>query len=546
MAVTLTQYTERKRVVAAGNNEIWYEDIDVAAGSMTELTDANGDIDTTDQLMLTPAFQQVFVVNGEKLKVADFVSTKLTHGALATPHAFGDLLTQDQGGGDIAYMTVVYTNAAKTLTYGYAFYDGDATAFNTADSVTGSGDGSSFTPSAVTAPPHWHDWTVYQGDTTTYGTMPNKAYISCLYNGRLVLAGNPEAPFQWYMSRHKNPYDWAYVANDDLTPIYGGVGDAGELGDIIKALIPYKDDFLVFGCASTMWVLYGDAAKGGEIRELDLTTGIFGPTAYCWDNQNRLYFWGNSGLYRTSIPGTPVCISRYKLPRLVKDEAADPTTHRITLNYDRDRHGIVVAITKLSDGSNSNYWYDLNAVDDNEIGALFPETYPTQCGIYSAMYYDANDKSLQGGIYGGKDGYIRYFDDDAKSDDIGDTDQAINSYITVGPFALSERARHEGVINALDIVTAGGGSGGSQSDSDDIYYRIYAGRTSAKILELFYTDTNPNIAGTFNGPGNLRGTTRRQTVREMWAGIKLGNSTANQSWAIEDIIIDIRESGRAK
>lgn len=545
MAVTLTPYVSQQRVVAAGNNEIWYEDIDVSAGSMTELVAANGDIDTTDQLMLVPAFQQVFVINGANLKVADFVNTKLTHGALATPHAVGDLLTQDQGGGDIAYMTVVYTNAAKTNTYGFAFYAGSATAFNASDSVTGSGDGSSFTPSAVTAPPHWHDFTVYQGDTDTYGTLPNKAYIGCLYNGRLVLSGNPENPYQWYMSRHKSVYDWAYAANDDLSPIYGGIGDAGELGDIVRALIPYKDDFLVFGCADSMWVLYGNPARGGEIRELSLTTGIFCATAYCWDNMDRLYFWGNNGLYRTTIPGVPVCVSQYKLPRLVKDEAANPSTHRITLTYDRDRHGIVVAITKLSDGSNSNYWYDLNALDDNEVGAFFPEAYPTQCGVYSSIYYAANDATLKAAIYGCKDGYIRYFDDAAKSDDIGDTDQAVDSYITVGPFALSQRPRHEGILNSIDMVTAGGGSDGSQSDSDDVYYRLYAARTSAKVLEKFNTDTNPQIAGTFVGPGNLRGTTRRQTIRDMWAGIKIGNDTAAQTWAIEDIVIDIKESGRA-
>lgn len=515
----------------------------MAAGELVALTDSINDIDTTDQLTLIPAFQQVFVINGSNLKVADFVNVKLTHGELATPHAYGDLLTQGTEPNQ-AFMTVVYTNADKTATYGYAFYSGSTTAFSTGSSVSGSGDGSSFTPSAVTNPPHWYDFTPYQNDTTTYGELPNKAYIGCLYNGRIVLAGNPEAPFQFYMSRHKNPYDWKYLANDSATPIYGGVGDAGELGDIIRATIPYKDDFLIFGCASTMWVMYGDIAKGGEIRELSLTTGIFGPTAFCWDNNDYLYFWGNNGLYRTRIPGNPVCVSQFKLPRLVKDLAINPETHRITLLYDRDRHGILVGITTLATGANSNYWYDLNALDEAEIGGFFPEAYPTQCAIYSSVYYDANDSSLKGGIYGGKDGYIRYLDDTAKSDDIGDTDQAIDSYITIGPVPMSSRPRYEGIFNSIDIVTAGGGSGGSQDDSDDIYYRIYAERTAERILEKLVTDTNPNIAGTFHGPGNLRGTTRRQTLRNLWCGIKLGNDISDEAWAIESIIIDVKESGR--
>ena len=545
MAVTLTPYASLKRLVSAGNNELWYEDLSVGAGTKTELVAANGDIDTTDQLGLIPAYQQVFVVNGANLKVVDFVNTMLTTGALTTPHAHGDLLTQNQGAGNIAYMTVVYTNAAKTLTYGFAFYAGSATAFNTSDSVTGSGSGTAATPSAVTAPPHWRDWTPYQDDETSYGVMPNKAYIGCLYNGRLVLSGNPEAPYQWYMSRHKNPYDWAYVANDTGTPIYGGVGDAGELGDIPRALIPYKDDFLVFGCASSMWCMYGDIAAGGEIRELSLTTGIFGATSHCGDNQDNLYWWGNNGLYRTQIPGIPGCISQVKLPRLVKDEGIDPSTHRITLIYDSDRHGIIVAITKLSDGTNSNYWYDLNALDESKIGAFYPETYPSQCGVYSGLYYNANTAALKGVVVGGKDGYIRTFDDAAKSDDIGATDQAIDSYITVGPHPMARKLRHEGILNSVDIVTAGGGVGATQSDSDDVYYRVYTARTSEKVVERVAADVNPKIAGTFVGPGNLRGTTRRQTVRDMWMAFKIGNNTAAQTWAVEDIVIDMKDSGRA-
>ena len=54
-----------------------------------------------------------------------------------------------------------------------------------------------------------------------------------------------------------------------------------------------------------------------------------------------------------------MCLSAIALPDLIKDRAADPSTHRITMAYDRRDYGIHICITKLSDGTNYNYWYDL-------------------------------------------------------------------------------------------------------------------------------------------------------------------------------------------
>lgn len=561
MAITLTAYVNKRRLIAIGRNELWYEDV-MAAGTMVELAAANGDIDTTDQLNVFEAFQKAVVVNGAKLKIADFGNTKITVTALTDNRcpAKGDILTQDQGDPDFAYMVVDYVNTARTEIYGYAYYAGDATAFNTTVDISSSDATGSMDPnpipnaniSAVTAPPHWYDLTVYPDVTvdsvvTSYGALPNKAYLGCLYLGRLVLSGNPEQPNQWYMSRQANMFDFAYIANDPGTPVRGGNSDLGELGDVIRCLAPYKDDYLIFGCSNSIWVMFGDPAAGGSIREVSLTTGIFGANSYCWDNNNRFYFWGNNGLYRTEIPGTPVCISQFKLPRLVKTEAASPLTHRITLVYDADRHGILVIITLLSDGSNSNYWYDLNAIDEQEIGGFFPEVYPDDCGVFAGIYYDSNTPSLKGLILGNTDGYMRIFDDDIKSDVVGEVSNAIDSYVCLGPIAMSNIPRREGLLAGVDLTVAGGGSDETyQSNSDDVDFKIYTAKTSEQVLERLAANTGPNFAGTFTGPGNLRGSTRRQTVRNVYLGIRLQNDTADESWAFEDLHIHLKDSGRTK
>ena len=552
MAVTITPVITYKRLIAAGNNEVWYEDLDMAAGTMVELDTSGGAIDTSDQLVMFENEQRVFVVNGANLKVADFVNTKLTVAAMTSPPAHGDILTQDQTGGDYAYMVVDFVNTAKTAIYGYAYYAGDATAFLTTKDISSDNATATMDPSpvpladvtAVTAGPHWYDWTPYpdivltlDGSTKSYGSMPNKAYLGWNYRNRACLSGNPEAPFQWYMPRQGNPWDWAYIANDTQSPVAGGNSDAGELGDIVRCGIPYKDDYLIMGGAGSIWFIAGDPVMGGSINELDLSVGIFGANSWCFGNEGLLYFWGTNGIYATTIPGTPVCLTQETLPSIVTNEAVDPTTHRINMAYDRKRAGILVTITLLADGTNSDYWYDIATK------GFFPESYPEECGPYSLFYYDANDDDYRALLVGCKDGRIREFVSAVKNDDIGATDEAIDANVLLGPQALSSGMK-DGSIGGLDIISAGGESGGALTDSDNITYTVYTGRSAAGILEDADAASNARFTGTFAAPGLQKGNKSRKKARGRVAAVKLSNNTADESISFERLLIDTSEAGR--
>lgn len=536
MAVSLTDVITYRKLVAAANSEVWYE---MSAGTMTELTAANGDIDTTDQLNMFEGYQKVFVVNGSNLKVADFVNTKIVDANDFTNYPVkGDIIYQN--GSSPAQMVVDYISDTNNTIYGYVISGTFEVTTAITTAISGGGNVIFPSPDSVTASPHWYDWTPYNNDASTYGSLPNKAYIGCLYRGRCVLSGNPEYPHQWYMSRQANPWDFAYVANDAQSPVKGGNADAGEIGDIVRALIPYKDDYLIIGCATTMWFLAGDPAEGGSLNELDLTVGIFGANSWCFDGDNNLYFWGTNGIYMTTIPGIPKCITELRLPNLIGDEAADPSTHRITLVYDRKRVGILVCITKLSDGTNSNYWLDLRT------NGFYPESYPNECGVYSAFYYPANSTTYRDLLVGCKDGYIRKFDDSAKDDDKGGSDQAISSYVGLGPIPMSQDSDKQGKLTGLNLVTAGGASGGSQSDSNDVAFKVFTANSSEEILEKISANTSPQIGGTFTAPGRRPGAKRKQKVKGAYAGIRLDNTTAAETWGFEKLAGSVVPAGRIK
>jgi len=545
MAVDITDITTIKRLVAAGNDDIYYEDLDVAAGTMTELDTSGGAIDTSDQLNMFEAFQKVFVVNGTNLKVADFVNYKLSTADIRPNDVTnvapikGTVLT---GGTTGAKMLVDYCDATNgaALVYGYVisgtFDDDDevVTGTNASGTVTAV----SFTlDAAPAANPHWYDWTVFNNDTA-YGTMPAKAYLGCLYRGRCVLAGNANYPHQWYMSKTADPFNWVYASTDPLSAVAGNNADAGEIGDIIRALVPYKDEYLLFGCASSLWMLTGDPAGGGVITEIDLTVGMFGANSWCFDGDGNLYFWGTGGIYKSPLGFRSVeNLTEIHLPDLLADEDVNSTTHRITMGYDIKRHGIVICITKLSDGTNSNYWYDL------KLKGFFPETYPEECAAYSQYYYSANDNDYADLLIGSKDGYIRKFDND-KDDDIGGSDEAINSYAVWPIQHLSEDNDKQGKLTSLTIECAGGAAGGVFDDTDGVSYDIHVADDAETLIEDIRDGATPIATGTLTGTG--RKARIRTKLRGAWLGIKFYNSTSTETWAINRVFATIQEAGRIK
>jgi hypothetical protein len=522
-----------RSLVAVAGGTLFYE----GSSAMTELTavSTEGLLNTTNLLQMCEAYQKVFVVNESILRVADFGNVKITTASIGTPPVKGALLT---GGTSGATMVVDYITAISgaTSVYGQRL---DSKTFVSGETVTGTGVSFVLNANEVTGP-HWYTWTVYGADATTYGTMPAHAALICLYRGRVVISGNKRYPFQWYMTRQNHPFDFNYTSNDAQTAVAGNNADAGELGDIITALIPYKDDYLIFGCGSQIWFLAGDPAAGGSLNELDLTTGIYGPDSWCFDNVGSLYFWGTNGIYKTTIPGTPENISRAYLPNLVKDEAVDSSTHRISLAYDPRRGGILIAIVKFSDNSHSNYFFDLATQ------GFFPESSAdTGCAIYSQHFYQGDAPDYRRLLIGCADGYIRYHDEDTNSDvDKDDVATAVNAYCTWGPLELSQNEDYYGILSALEVVTAGGASGGSQADSNNVSYNIFIADTAEEILEKLSANTDYRVTGTIVAPGRPRGARIRKRFRGMYLGLRLWNSTAAETWSINKIIGTIKQGGR--
>lgn len=529
-----------KQLVAIGAGEVWLEN--AAGDTMEQVADSLGTLDTSTFLSAFELYGKLFIVNGSTKKVLDLINTKITTADIGShPPDFGTVLTVS--GGSLASMIVDYVDSLSGACTIYGKRT-TATTFADTETVTGTdndGNSISFTLNDdEDAPPHYYDWTVYGADTTTYGSMPDDVTLGCNYRGRAVIAGNPDYPHQWYMSRQRNPWDFLYGANDPLSAVAGNNADAGEVGDIIRALAPYGDDFLNFGCANSIWLLDGDPCSGGSIDMLDKSTGIYGPKAWCKDNMGNLYFYGTtSGLYKM-IGGRekPVNISYGALPNLVDDWAAVSATHRIVLSFDAKKAGILISRTTLATGANLNFWYDLKTE------GFYPDTYPNACGIFSSYIYNSHNSDTRKLLFGCNDGYIRSYSDSAKDDDSGASDTAISSYCVLPLIKLNETDDAEGKLISLTFELAGGAASGAFSDTDGLSYELHVGDDAETVLEDIQDGATARESGTLTGTG--RKVRIRTRLRGRWLGVKLYNSTASQTWAINLISGIIVPAGRIK
>jgi len=525
-----------KKLVAIGNREVWYES---TPGTMTELAAATGTLNTSAALMATEAAQKVFIVNGTTKKVVDFGNTKIaTNDILLAPGTAiptrGQKLT---GGTSGALMIVDLITASDGACSVYGFRYSTAT-FATGETVTGTG-GVSFVLNAnEVAPPHYYNWITYAADTTTYGSVPEKITGVALYAGRILAWGHP--PYEWYATRQMNPWDFNNGATDDARALFASNTSALRIGDTVVTAIPYKDDICVWGCANSLWCLIGNPAAGGTIQELDLTCGLLSANAHAWDNKENLFLITTSGLL--VVPrgfGPPENLTEVRYPQFISDLAFDASIHRLTLTYDRQHNGLIICRTVLATGESTAWWFDLRS------NGLFPEQYPNDCGMFSSHYYAAISPDYRKTLIGCNDGYIREYAAATKNDTLfDDTTQAIDSYVGLGPIPMSPKSG-EGQLSNLHATLAGGLSGGGD-DSSSVGFQVYAEDTAEEVISKMVNGSAPKAGGTFTGPGRMRGNKHTQKVRGSFAGVKLRNDTASQTWAFEKLTGDVKPTGRAK
>lgn len=357
------------------------------------------------------------------------------------------------------------------------------------------------------------DWASFVTD----GTLPSGTRLLAFFRGAAYLAATDSDPTIWYKARTLDPLDWDYGA-DPLTSsaVAGNNGEVGQPADAITALVPYSDDYLVFGMARSIGVLEGDPNYGGQFQIVSRETGIVGSRSFCFDDRGNLYFLGAGGLYRMYRGQfEPEPVGPRKLRRLL--EELDLSIHLIQMRYRASDRTVRIYITPNDAETPATV-----VVYDTRTDGFLIDTLPLEFGPWAIEQTNGVLDIDRNIIIGGNDGYIRRPDDTAANDD----GTAISAWVEI-PIPEIELGRVEAMCQELQFVLGEGAA--------TVTWRWFTGDSPEQVR--LQTVGQEVASGTISGQGfrppvGLRATGAAHKLR-------LESSSAEASWSLERVTADM-------
>jgi len=245
--------------------------------------------------------------------------------------------------------------------------------------------------------------------------------------------------------------------------------------------------------------------------------GIVGPDAFTFDPNGVFYFIGAGVLWRLVLGGVPEPVSLNRIDDTLG--GIDLTANTIQLQWDVVRHGLFIFITATASGAVTHYFWD------SRIDAFWPIAFPNDQGPTTSYAYDGDNPNDHALLMGGWDGYIRFIDSSVYNDD----STAIASSLQM-PVVSAGGPMRNTKINRVTMIL--------DSASSDVTLAAYADNTIQRAVESSTLRfSRVAVAG-------------RTVILNRIAGnaivFKLSNTTAGETWAFENMFIDLEITGRTR
>lgn len=325
--------------------------------------------------------------------------------------------------------------------------------------------------------------------TATAGYMPVGCPLCCTYKNRWILAGYPRHIF--YASSQLDPLNFDFGADPaDPTRAWGGlqVGN-GTSGFPITALIPFSDDYLIFGCESAIFILRGDLTTGGSIDTLSRTVGVLGGKSWAKTPDGFLVFLSRNGVW--VIPpggGEPQPFSKDVIPKELMD--IDTSTYEVSMCYDTRYRGIHIYKTQKASGdtgavldpadplwptglptTQNNHWF----LDWANKG-FWPEGYHSNYSPLACLDYHNTTASNDTVLLGSRNGYLYKYSDTAYRDDsTADSPTPFVSNLVLGPFQIGD-GYSDGMLRELVATMS--------DDTGTVTYEVFTANSPEACLTL--------------------------------------------------------------
>lgn len=271
--------------------------------------------------------------------------------------------------------------------------------------------------------------TVVPWKSKTSGLIKKRAKLVDLWRGRMWLARFDDDPTEWMMLRQGDPFDAdVYPAvPDDTQAVTGTAARAGRSPDLINCIFSYLDDFCIFGCQGSIWRLTGDPMENGKMHPVTEVIGMSFGKPFDRDPLGNIYFHSTDGqIYRMDFLAQQVVpMTSTRIPRRLRD--LDLSQFYVRLLWDTRRMGLHVYVLPFGAGGTATTHYFWEQRSDawmpEQFGIAGSGVQPTAVAIIDGDT-TANRVLLQGSA----DGYVRFADEAAVSDD----GTQIDSHVDIG------------------------------------------------------------------------------------------------------------------
>jgi hypothetical protein len=372
-------------------------------------------------------------------------------------------------------------------------------------------------------------WIADSDGSAQKGIVPCGCPLIARCGGRIYLGGADHNPHVWYASRSGDPKDWDFGADpgDTGKAVSGEAAEYKVIGDPLTAIIGWGDDYVLFACEESMWIMRGDPGLGSGLLNISKQIGIINRWAWCWGPSGEMLFLSRSGLFGMA-PGGSV---PQKLSESIPDELIniDATTYSCLLSYDHERRGIWIFIVKeaAAPSSGDAEYYSESWFFSMEDRSFCKDRYPYLHDPISLASFSILPAKGSQVLLGCRDGYVRTLDDDESTDD----GAAITSRALLGPFMLGGSRDMRGILARIQ--------GDLASGSGDVTYNVYTGESPQEAYNAFLA-SSVSATGTLSAGSNYA---KRPAVGGVCAYVEL---TSTGRWALEQMLVEVMPRGRAR
>lgn len=371
------------------------------------------------------------------------------------------------------------------------------------------------------------------------GAIPLGCPIIAKAFGRIVMAGAPDTPHVWHMSRVGDPWDWDTSQDDIQAALSGVAGDPGTAGKPITAVIPFTDDYLLIASKDDLWIIRGDPSAGGTMGAFDRHDGVLSKTAWCHGPNSTVWFLSRNGLCRLSVAEGVVHVTQPRAPRILTD--IDTSTYEISMAYDRtlfSSGGVLVFVSLIgTPASSANYMIDAKT------GAVFPISFGvTTHQPIATCIRESSTVGVSPIVLGCHDGLLRHFIKSAEKDvnSDGTTWTAITNYAILGPFLLGGNETFEGILHSFSAVF------GRIDDAGTVAWKLYVDSDAQFAVYKAINSVSAFATGTWPAATSPNGTASSYITRPHARGTAFClriEGQALKTYALEGIVAEIEKLG---